>query len=43
MGLKQKLINELKAIGLAALYFGCWLAALIGLKQLVLAEYQIQF
>ena len=43
MGLKQKLIHELEALGLAALYFGCWLAALIVFKQLVLAEYQIQF
>ena len=25
------------------LYFGCWLAALIVLKKLMLAEYQIQF
>ena len=43
MGIKQKLIDELKSIGLAALYFGCWLAALIVLKKLVLAEYQIPF
>jgi hypothetical protein len=26
---KQKLLEELKAIGIAALYFGCWIAALI--------------
>ena len=43
MGIKQKLIDELKAIGLAMLYFGCWLAALIVLKKLMLDEYQIQF
>jgi len=43
MGLKQNLIHELEALGLAALYFGCWLGALIVLKQLVLVEYQIQF
>lgn len=43
MSLKQKLRHELKAIGLAALYFGCWLAALLVMKKLVLAEYHIEF
>lgn len=41
--MQQKLTHEVKAVGIAALYFGCWIAALIVLKQLVLAEYQIQF
>ena len=44
---KQTLVTrikqELKAMGLAMLYFGCWLAALLIIKQLVLEEYQIQF
>lgn len=35
--------KELMAIGLAMLYFGCWIAALLLLKQLVLAEYSIAF
>lgn len=35
--------KELKAVGLAMLYFGSWIAALLLLKQLVLAEYSIAF
>jgi hypothetical protein len=43
MSLQQKLKHEIKALGLAMLYFGCWIAGLLLLKQLVLAEYQIAF
>jgi len=43
MSFKQKLKDEIKAIGIAALYFGCWIAALLLLKSLVLAEYKIAF
>jgi hypothetical protein len=43
MSFQQKLTDEIKAIGIAALYFGCWLAALLLLKSLVLAEYRIAF
>jgi hypothetical protein len=43
MGLPQKLMHEVKAVGIAALYFGCWIGALVVLKQLVLAEYEIHF
>lgn len=43
MRFQQKLTRELKAMGAAALYFGCWLVALVTLKQLVLAEYRIEF
>jgi len=43
MSFQQKLKHEIKAIGIAALYFGCWIAALLLLKSLVLAEYQIVF
>ncbi len=43
LSLTQKLKHEIRAVGLAALYFGCWLAALLLIKQLVLAEYHIQF
>jgi hypothetical protein len=39
----QKLKHEVKALGLAALFFGCWIAALLVLKQLLLAEYRIEF
>ncbi|WFM72436.1 hypothetical protein [Halomonas sp. CKK8] len=43
MELRKKLIHELKSVGLATLYFGCWLAPFLLLKQLILAEYQIEF
>lgn len=43
MSLRQELKHELKAVGLAMLYFGCWIGALLLLKQLVLAAYQIAF
>lgn len=43
MGVKQKLMHEIKSIVVAALYFGCWLAILLVIKQLVLAEYHIEF
>ena len=43
MSLKQKLEKEVKAVGIAALYFGCWIAALLLVKSLILAEYRIAF
>ena len=43
MSFKQKLKDEIKDIGIAALYFGCWLGALLLLKSLILAEYKIGF
>lgn len=43
MGFKQKLKEEIKAILKTALYFGCWILALLFLKYLVLAEYKIAF
>jgi hypothetical protein len=43
MSFKQKLKHECKALGLAFLYFGCWVAVLAVLKQLILAEHQIEF
>ena len=43
MGFKQKLRDEIKAVGIAALYFGCWIATLLLLKSLILAEYKIAF
>ena len=43
MSFKQKLKDEIKDIGIAALYFGCWIGALLSLKSLILAEYKIAF
>jgi hypothetical protein len=43
MGIKQKLLDEIRAVGIAALYFGCWIGALLLFKSLVLAEYKIAF
>lgn len=43
MGFRQKLEHELREVVRATLYFGCWIAILITLKQLVLEEYQIEF
>jgi hypothetical protein len=43
MGFQQRLLHEFKAVGVAALYFGCWLAVLLVIKQLILAEYHIEF
>ena len=43
MSFKQKLKEEIKAISIAALYFGCWIGALLLLKSLILAEYEIAF
>jgi hypothetical protein len=43
MSLRQKLQNEIRAVALAALYFAAWIGVLVVLKELVLAEYQIQF
>jgi hypothetical protein len=39
----QKLKDEITAIGIAALYFGFWIGALLLIKSLVLAEYRIAF
>ena len=41
MSWKQKLLEELESLVVAAVYFGCWITALITLKHLVLAEYKI--
>jgi hypothetical protein len=43
MNWQQKLKHELKAVGLASLFFGSWIAALLVLKALLLAEYDIAF
>ena len=43
MSFRQKLKDEIAAMGIAMLYFGCWIATLLLIKALVLAEYQIVF
>jgi len=43
MSFKQKLKDEMKAIIIAALYFGSWIGALLLLKSLILTEYKIAF
>ena len=43
MSIKQKLKDEIRDITIAALYFGCWIGALLLLKVLILAEYKIAF
>jgi hypothetical protein len=41
--LSTRLAHEAKAIAIAALYFGCWLAVLVIIKKLILADYEIAF
>ncbi len=43
MSILQKLKHEAVEIGLAMLYFGTWIAALLLLKELLLEEYDIAF
>jgi hypothetical protein len=40
---RQKLVAELKSVGSAMLFFAAWIAMLVSIKQLVLAEYHIAF
>ena len=43
MSLKRKAKHELEAFAVASVYFGCWIASLLVLKTLLLAEYHIEF
>ena len=43
MSPQQKLKYEVKALTIGGLYFASWLTALLVIKHLVLAEYQIAF
>ena len=43
MSIAQKLQHEIAAVISLTLYFGCWLAAMVLLKYLLLSEYQIAF
>jgi hypothetical protein len=43
MGIQEKLKHELKAIVLVTLFFATWLGVFMGLKVLILEDYQIHF
>ncbi|HWT83051.1 MAG TPA: hypothetical protein VN648_30080 [Candidatus Methylomirabilis sp.] len=43
MSFAQKMKDEIKALAFATLYFGSWIGVLMVLKELILAEYQIEF
>ena len=43
MSASEKLVNELKSLGIASLYFGVWIGVLVLLKKLILSEYDIHF
>ncbi len=43
MGIKLKLKKELESLAWATLYFSVWLGALLLVKSLLLAEYNIEF
>lgn len=43
MSFAQKLKHEIVVVIVLTLYFGCWFGALVLLKYLLLAEYQIAF
>jgi len=43
MGIQEKLKHELRAVVLVTLFFAAWLGALMGLKILILEDYQIGF
>ena len=43
MGFKEKIAKEIKALCWISLYFLCWFATLMVIKQLLLHEYRIEF
>ena len=43
MSFEQRAIEEVKEVGLITLYFASWFTALMLLKRLVLADYDIEF
>ncbi len=43
MSIQEKLTHELKAVVLVTLFFAAWLGVFMGLKVLILEDYQIQF
>ena len=43
MSIKEKLVHELKEVGLITLYFAAWFFLVLFLKKLLLAQYGIHF
>lgn len=43
MSISKKARNEIRQVGLVTLYFAVWFGMLILLKELILAEYQVEF
>jgi hypothetical protein len=43
MSFKHKVVHEIKVVGLVTLYFAAIFVALVFLKQLILAEYNVEF
>jgi len=43
MSLKDKLIHEFKSVLLATLFFAAWFLAMVVIKTLILAGYQVEF
>lgn len=43
MSAKERIKHEIKAIIIAMLYFATWIGALLALKTMILAEYEISF
>ena len=42
MGIKQRVVDEVKEIGVVSAYFLCWFLLFLYLKKLILAEYHIE-
>ena len=43
MSFRRKLSEEIRAVALATFYFATWIGAMVLLKELILAEYHIEF
>jgi hypothetical protein len=43
MGFQQKLVREIQEVALVTLYFALWIGVLVIIKQLILADYSIEF
>lgn len=42
MSIARKIVNEIKMLGAATIYFWIWIGALLVLKKLILVEYRIE-
>src|SRR5258708_20739578 len=43
MSFQQKVLKEIKALGLLTFYFAVWFGMMLFVKRLVLAQYKIEF